>query len=173
MSQKRKSKEIKAPSRIIPDWSAGYTFETKKEIHDWANKYEKREGVDFPNIVEGYVNAEVKNSLRIPTISPTKKFSGLIDAIDLEEYKAYCGYLLSEDNHSIDEYLLLFEDELVNEVLKLMENPTEFAKFFPITTAMIAEIEKITVEYYEKPAIIVSNVLYNNIGYYYNDLNEG
>lgn len=172
MSQGRKAREMKAPTTTIPDWSAGYTLKTKKEIIDWANKYEKREGVDFPNIVEGYINAEVKNSLRVPVPSPTEKFDGLIDAIDLEEYKAYCKHLLSEDETSIDEYIHLFENELIDEVLKLMNDPIEFAKFFPITTAMIAEIEKITIEYYEKPAIIASNILYNNIGFYYNDLNE-
>ena len=107
-------------------------LKTIEAVINWFEKYKNNQGTDQYNIAEAYLTSEVENSC------------DMTFALDEEEYRAYSKHLLSEDGHSIDEYILLFEDELIEEANKVIDNPTEFAKFFPTTTAMISELKEIT-----------------------------
>ena len=109
-----------------------YELKTIEAVINWFEKYKNNQGTDQYNIAEAYLTSEVENSC------------DMTFALDEEEYRAYSKHLLAEDGHSIDEYILLFEDELIEEANKVIDNPTEFAKFFPTTTAMISELKEIT-----------------------------
>tara|TARA_Y100001935_G_C16861397_1_gene293371 strand:+ start:91 stop:501 length:411 start_codon:yes stop_codon:yes gene_type:complete len=135
----------------MEDLALQYSPETRQAVKNWFEKYKSRQGTDIYNIAEAYLDSQLTN------------FGEMTFALDEEEYRAYSKHLLAEDGHSIDEYILLFEDELIEEANKVIDNPTEFAKFFPTTNRMISELNEVAGGYVDTPAKVASNILWGKI----------